>query len=159
MLHQPLRGRHVSSSSGKPDRLAPDPDALFVYGTLQFSEVLHALLGRIPNSIPAAATGWRAAALDRRVYPGLVPSNETASGLLLNDLTKAEWQILDDFEDDRYELRQLPLLTGRHGWAYVWPDTEVRLENWRADEFRAHHLAAYVARFMARATRPDSPVR
>ena len=49
-----------------------EPDALFVYGTLMFPEVLEVLLGRTPEMAPAALDGWRAAALADRVYPGLV---------------------------------------------------------------------------------------
>ncbi|WP_250292550.1 gamma-glutamylcyclotransferase, partial [Frankia sp. CiP1_Cm_nod1] len=48
------------------------PSELFVYGTLCFPEVARALLGRLPCSRPAAAAGWRAAALPGRAYPGLV---------------------------------------------------------------------------------------
>lgn len=139
------------------DRLTPEPDALFVYGTLQFPEVLEALLGRIPDSALATARGWRAAALERRVYPGLVPADGTATGLLLSDLSREEWRILDDFEDDRYDLRRLQLSAGGHGWAYVWPGDEVAPENWRADEFRTHHLPAYAARCAVLAAQRNSP--
>ncbi|MEU0843915.1 gamma-glutamylcyclotransferase family protein [Streptomyces sp. NPDC005962] len=118
-----------------------------MYGTLQFEPVLQALLGRIPTSTPTTANGWRAAALPERVYPGLVPAaGATATGLLLEDLTSAEWGALDAFEDDRYDLRQVHLAEGRLGWAYLWPDNEVLPENWDAEVFVDRHLAAYAAR-------------
>src|SRR5712671_5682844 len=94
---------------GQRDRLSVDPDALFVYGTLLFPEVLRALLDRLPNRVPASAPGWRVVALPGRVYPGLVRDTETATGLVLTDLGAHEWQILDTFEDELYDLRCLSL--------------------------------------------------
>ncbi|WP_079032303.1 gamma-glutamylcyclotransferase family protein [Streptomyces specialis] len=135
-----------SGGSGRLGALPASPDVLFVYGTLQFPEVLRALLGRVPHSRPVSAHGWRAAALVGRVYPGLVLADQVTDGLLLDDLTPAEWQMLDDFEDDRYELRRLPLVGGGLGWAYVWPGEETLPGNWNATEFTARHLDAYAAR-------------
>ncbi|MFF4859986.1 gamma-glutamylcyclotransferase family protein [Streptomyces rubiginosohelvolus] len=130
------------------NRLSQRPDVLFCYGTLQFDAVLRALLGRVPSKSPAAARGYRAAALEGRVYPGLVAGTpaDVASGLALTDLSGEEWRILDAFEDVLYELRQLPLSDGRRGWAYVWPGGEVRRDDWDAAAFEDHHLASYSAR-------------
>ncbi|MEV5043553.1 gamma-glutamylcyclotransferase family protein [Streptomyces griseoincarnatus] len=130
------------------DRLSQRPDVLFCYGTLQFDAVLRSLLGRVPQKYPASAPGYRAAALEGRVYPGLVAgtSADLAPGLILTDLSNEEWRILDAFEDARYELRQLPLANGGRGWAYVWPGGDVRVDDWDAAEFEAQHLAAYAAR-------------
>ncbi|WP_329453431.1 gamma-glutamylcyclotransferase (plasmid) [Streptomyces sp. NBC_01724] len=135
-------------ATGRRDRLSQCPDVLFCYGTLRFDAVLRALLGRVPQQSPASAPGYRAAALEGRVYPGLVaePSGGIASGLVLTDLSNQEWCILDAFEDARYELRELPLSNGRWGWAYIWPGGDVRADDWDAAEFEAQHLAAYTAR-------------
>ncbi|MFE1856266.1 gamma-glutamylcyclotransferase family protein [Streptomyces sp. NPDC059489] len=129
------------------DRLSQGPDVLFCYGTLQFDAVLKALLRRVPARAPASAPGWRPAALEGRLYPGLVVSaTGTARGMLLTDLSNEEWRILDAFEDDSYELREVTLSTGDRGWAYIWPDGDVRPENWDAAEFKALHLSEYAAR-------------
>ena len=143
----------VSQETNNTDRLSVAPDHLFVYGTLQFPEVLQALLGRTPTSKPASVPGWRAAALERRVYPGLVPAEGTANGLLLTDLAVGEWRTLDNFEDDHYDLRPLHLTDGGYGWAYVWPAAEVLPENWNEEDFASRHLAAYAARCAALAAR------
>ncbi|MFD8263620.1 gamma-glutamylcyclotransferase family protein [Streptomyces griseoluteus] len=121
---------------------------LFCYGTLRFDAVLRALLGRAPQQSLTSAPGYRAAALEGRVYPGLVaePSGGNASGLVLTDLSNQEWRILDAFEDARYELRELPLSNGQSGWAYTWPGGDVRADDWDAAQFEAQHLAAYAAR-------------
>src|SRR5215470_5909353 len=119
---------------GGTDRLPVDPQALFVYGSLLFPEVLRALLGRVPDRTAAAAAGWRVAALAGRRYPGLVPGDGQASGTLITGLAPDEWRILNAFEDDLYELRRLTLTDARHGWAYVWPDDRAALtEDWDAE--------------------------
>ncbi len=137
----------LAKHSSRRDRLPDAPDVLFVYGTLQFDAVLKALLGRVPASNPASAPEWRAAALEGRVYPGLVAApGATAAGLLLTDLTDQEWRLLDAFEDDRYDLREVALSTGDRGLAYLWPSGETRPENWDPAEFKELHLPAYAER-------------
>ncbi|MEU6403163.1 gamma-glutamylcyclotransferase family protein [Streptomyces sp. NPDC046985] len=134
-------------AASRRDRFSPDGNALFAYGTLQFDSVLEALIGRVPHHVKALAPGWRAASLAGRVYPGLVAaSGSAAPGLLFTDLSRREWAILDAFEDDRYDLREVALASGGHGLAYVWPDGDVCDEGWAAEEFRARHLQEYAAR-------------
>jgi gamma-glutamylcyclotransferase (GGCT)/AIG2-like uncharacterized protein YtfP len=121
------------------------PDALFVYGSLLFPEVLRALLGRVPNRVPASAPGWRVAGLPGRVYPGLVRGPGVATGLLMTDLAQREWQILDAFEDELYQLRCLSLSHDRMGWAYVCEgDTQPSADDWDATLFSEKDLGAYV---------------
>ncbi|WP_344236884.1 gamma-glutamylcyclotransferase family protein [Actinocorallia libanotica] len=126
------------------------PDVLFVYGPLQFPEILFALLGRVPSLIPAQAPGWRATALPNHVYPGLITAIATAPGCLITDLSPQEWRLLDAFEDPLYDLHQLTLSNGRHGWAYVCgPETEILPAPWSPEEFGQRHLATYVDRCAA----------
>jgi gamma-glutamylcyclotransferase (GGCT)/AIG2-like uncharacterized protein YtfP len=123
-----------------------DPDALFVYGSLLFPEVLRALLDRVPDSTSATAIGWRVAALPGRVYPALVPGNRAVAGRLLTGLTANEWRIIDAFEDDVYELRRLTLADELHGWAYICQsEAGTTSDGWNADDFAAKHLVSYVA--------------
>ncbi|MCH0566948.1 gamma-glutamylcyclotransferase [Streptomyces sp. MUM 2J] len=147
MRHVTAQTAPVPATSGRRDRLSPDAALLFAYGTLQFDDVLEALIGRIPRRVSACVPGWRAASLEGRVYPGLVAApGSVAPGVLLTDLSRREWVILDAFEDDRYDLREVSLTSGGHGLAYVWPAGEVREEDWDAEQFRAHHLEEYAAR-------------
>ncbi|MDJ0466042.1 gamma-glutamylcyclotransferase family protein [Streptomyces sp. H27-C3] len=137
----------VTATSGRRDRPSPDPATLFAYGTLQFDAVLEALIGRIPQQLSASAPGWRAASLEGRVYPGLVAApGSAAPGVLFTDLSRREWTILDAFEDDRYDLREVTLTSGGRGLAYIWPDGEVLEEDWDVEQFRTHHLGAYAER-------------
>jgi gamma-glutamylcyclotransferase (GGCT)/AIG2-like uncharacterized protein YtfP len=141
--------------TGRPARPATWPEALFVYGTLLFPDLVRALIGRVPERTAASVAGWRAAALPGRAYPGLVPAaGATAGGLLLTGLTAAEWQIIDDFENGGYDLTELTLVDGRPAWVYTWAWAGARTgaedaaplpEDWSADEFAAQHLADYVA--------------
>ncbi|MFI6210614.1 gamma-glutamylcyclotransferase family protein [Nocardia brasiliensis] len=119
--------------------------ALFAYGTLQFPEMLEVLLGRVPTLTPAAAVGWRAAALPGLLYPGLVPHPAAvAPGVLITGLAAGEWHILDTFEDDEYDLRPIPL---QHPpatpWTYVWTGPAAQ-DNWDAPTFARTHLASFV---------------
>lgn len=138
----------VPETSGRRDRLWQGPNVLFCYGTLQFDAVLKALLGRIPEQAQASAPGYRAAALEGRVYPGLVlrAFGGSAPGVVLLNLSNEEWRILDAFEDDRYDLREVTLSNGQLGWAYIWPGGDVRADDWDAAEFEERHLAEYAAR-------------
>ncbi|MGY4101782.1 gamma-glutamylcyclotransferase family protein [Nocardia sp. R16R-3T] len=119
-------------------------DRLFVYGTLQFPEVLVELIGRCPELIAAELTGWRAAVLPGRVYPGLVPvAAGVARGVVLSGLGAADWAVLDAFEDDEYELRRVRPATMPSAWTYVWTSV-VTQDDWFAEQFAAEHLGAFV---------------
>jgi gamma-glutamylcyclotransferase (GGCT)/AIG2-like uncharacterized protein YtfP len=125
-----------------------EPDALFVYGTLMFPEVLDVLLGRTPDMAPAALDGWRAAALADRVYPGLVAANRpgvAAAGRVLLGLDDQERVVLDAFEESIYERRSVVLADGRRASTYVWLDTTAVLaHDWDPTRFATDHLAVYV---------------
>lgn len=117
---------------------------LFVYGTLLFPEVLRALLDRVPAGEPAAAPGWRVAALAGRLYPGLVPHRDGhAAGLVLTGLAEDEVRLLDAYEDTDYRLTEIALAGGRRCATYVWR-LEALPHGWSRDAFATDHLAGYV---------------
>jgi hypothetical protein len=120
-------------------------EALFVYGSLLFPDVLLALVDRVPIRTPATAPGWRVASLPERDYPGLVRGPGSASGLLMTGLTAEEWRTLIAFESDLYDLRQLELSEGRGGWAFVWGEsTPASPLDWVPEEFAERVLPEYV---------------
>jgi gamma-glutamylcyclotransferase (GGCT)/AIG2-like uncharacterized protein YtfP len=126
------------------------PEALFVYGSLQFPEVLFALIDRVPDHEPVAVEGWRVARLPERVYPGLVPAEGIASGYLLTGMTPEEWKVIDAFEDPVYELKRVELVDGRIGWTYACnPGAKVDEGDWSAEEFQEQELPTYVERCAA----------
>lgn len=129
---------------------AYDDLPLFVYGTLRFARVLDALLGRVPEAREARLGEWRAAALEERPYPGLVPApGGSVRGLLLSGLTAREAAALDAFEGGEYEQRRVTLADGSPARTYVWRDAEgpaVRTEDWDARRYADRVLAAYGSR-------------
>jgi hypothetical protein len=130
--------------TGRLSSLAPEADALFAYGTLQFGPVLAELLGRVPGTELGVVRDRRVAALPDRAYPGLVAEpGRMASGLVLQGLTRADWEIVDAFEDEHYELRSVRVI----GWdepipTYVWNGV-VAERDWHPEQFAADHLYAY----------------
>jgi hypothetical protein len=134
-------------SHGRGSQPVGQRGCLFAYGTLQFADVMTVLLGRVPPAEPAAAPGWRAAALAGRSYPGLVAAAGTATGVVMTGLGAHEMQIIDDFESGPYELRLLTLADGRSAWAYVWTDGAAVLPaDWSSAEFAERTLATFVSR-------------
>lgn len=142
-------------------RSAPSPAAaaawagepLFVYGSLSLPEVLRAVLGRDARTTPAAVTGWRAAALTDRVFPGLVPARDRrVDGLLVEGLDAAQWRLVDEFEARWYDLRGVALLGGGEAWTYVLgagAPVEAGPHDWDRDVFATHHLTGYLERCAA----------
>ena len=91
----------TSKNSGRTAQLSAEPQPrLFAYGTLQFPEVLDALLERKPTITPGTASGWRAVMLRNRLYPALVRDDGAM------------------FEDDALRL-SLDGLTGNDGEAVI----------------------------------------
>ncbi|MEV6768549.1 gamma-glutamylcyclotransferase family protein [Nocardia sp. NPDC051030] len=132
-------------------RLPRETDPLFVYGTLRFPEVLIELIGRAPEFESAELSGRRVAALPERVYPGLVAANGVANGFLLSGLTAREWQVLDAFEDEEYELRPVSVHAGdRHvyAWTYMWTGPVVA-QDWSPQRFAVEELTRYLGKCTA----------
>ena len=138
--------RASSSSSGPPDRGSAGTPDLFVYGTLALDDVVRALIDRVPAGELSSAPGWRAARLPGLPYPGLVrdPPAE-APGRVYADLTEAEWEVLDAFEDPTYTVEPVRLSSDRTSLAYVWPD-EALPESWRRGSLEGAEMEAYLDR-------------
>ncbi len=85
----------------------------FVYGTLQISRILYALLGRVPEAQEAVLCGYRRYLVVGAEYPGIRPSSDEkseVSGLLLVGLMSHEVSIFDAFEGEAYQ--KLPVEVG-----------------------------------------------
>lgn len=122
---------------------------LAAYGTLQFPEILEALLGRVPEVEPVAIVDHEARRLPGVAYPGLVAvRSEACPAQLLVDLSIEEWGILDDYEDDFYEL--LPVVVqsqaGEQSGAlsYVVPSSLASAAIWTPDWFLETHLETFL---------------
>ena len=82
--------------------------SLFVYGTLEVSEVISSLIGREKLSSTAFALDHFRCLLKGQVYPGMVPYlGRVTSGRLYIDLTDSDFKILDHFEGSMYRREQI----------------------------------------------------
>ena len=128
--------------------VAPLPQTLFIYGTLQAPEVLEAVAGRAFASEPARLDGYRRVSIPGEVFPGIVPDAEgRVEGHLLLQVDPVSWALFDKYEPG-YERRTVQVRTA-HG-AVVPAETFVWLgktspKPWDYAEFRARHLRKYVA--------------
>lgn len=122
---------------------------LAAYGTLQFPEILEALLGRVPEVEPVAIVDHEARRLPGVAYPGLVAVHTGACpAQLIADLSVEEWDALDEYEDDFYEL--LPVMVQRQGGeraealAYVVPSSIASAALWTPDWFLETQLETFL---------------
>lgn len=135
-----------STNSGQPALSWEETSRLFVYGTLLFDDVVNTLIGRIPYYHYATVPGWRVVRLPQRVYPGLIPGQGKTNGKVFTDLTDAEWNTLDAFEDPAYTLaavRILPLETD--AFTYTWRGEHID-QPWSIVDFGRDQLAEYLDR-------------
>ena len=83
----------------------------FVYGTLMSEEVLHCLLGRIPQMLPQIMLQNHCRhPVREHVYPAVIPSathtSAAVEGVLLFDLSSLEVKVLDYFEEESIDYKR-----------------------------------------------------
>lgn len=114
---------------------------LFVYGTLQHPPLLDNLLGRLPPLRPAVVTGWRAARLRGRVYPGLVPGGSARGHVL--EVDDDELAVLDRFEGPQYEqVGVVARVAGEDLPALAWRLREEHVSLALGDDWDLHRFVA-----------------
>ena len=122
---------------------------LFVYGTLLFDEVLEPLLGRLPASRPAQLEDHQARRLPGVPWPGLIEHpGGIVAGRLLVDLEDDEVMLLDEYEDDYYELVAVVVSVGQtrlEATTYRVEPALVEAARWTPGWFAEEHLDAFVA--------------
>lgn len=122
---------------------------LFVYGTLLFDEVVEPLLGRLPRSEPAVLQGHQARRLPDVVWPGLILQvGESVVGRVFTDLTPGERVVLDDYEDEYYDLVAVNVALDAadiFAATYRVPRAMVAPEIWTPEWFSSEHLGDFVA--------------
>ncbi|PRW18406.1 AIG2 [Chlorella sorokiniana] len=124
----------------------------FVYGTLQYPQVLQALISRVPRMEPAVIRGYQRHSIRGQVFPGTVPAaaDSCVSGLVLFDLQPAEMEILDEFEGDEYYKQAVAAELASGGTAdtivYLWQDSlrPLLYGEWDPEDFRERELERYV---------------
>lgn len=129
---------------------------LFCYGTLQLPTVLEAVIGRRLRGMRAALTGYGAFEVRRAEYPGLLRlPGQTTWGLLYENLSRPELNVLDRFEGDLYQRRHLVVrrVDGRRVQAWVYMPAAGRQREltaipWHLDRFRRSAYPRFMQRFV-----------
>lgn len=127
---------------------------LFVYGTLVFPEVIEALTGRVPESIPAILHGYVRYTVAGQVYPGIVKHRDSSvEGLLYTGITPEELERLNEYEDTFYELMTLDVIAGTKNlkaFVYVVPLSSIGVLDdtpWDPELFRKNQLEKFLEKF------------
>lgn len=99
---------------------------LFVYGSLMFPEVFSIVLGRTVQNedlSDATLTGYRRIAVPGRTYPtGIVSSGSLIRGKLIRDLSDADLERLDAYEESFYVRKTVDVQTSKgmeEAFAYI----------------------------------------
>lgn len=119
-------------------------NSLFAYGTLRDSDVLEGVLG---HGVPparlrtATARGYAVVFFPGRTYPAIRrDESDTALGILVDDISEAEWLRLDTFEGDEYRRAPIEItVDGRPAIADAyWPAIDIGLTPpWRFEDWQA----------------------
>lgn len=81
---------------------------LFAYGTLMDEEIMARVCGCRPGHRAATLFDYRRHGLADRCYPAIVPQEGArVDGICYLDLPDAAWELLDFFEDELYERKEV----------------------------------------------------
>lgn len=127
-------------------------DKLFVYGTLEFPEVLRQVLGEELPGTSAVLFGFRRFRLKSHPFPGITAMRRSrVSGMLLTGLEPKHLRLLDRYEGRMYRrIRTKTILPDKRtcsAWVYILSDSsrhEITDVPWNKQEFFEKYLAAYL---------------
>ncbi|WP_455206396.1 gamma-glutamylcyclotransferase family protein [Kaarinaea lacus] len=125
---------------------------LFVYGTLEFPLVVKKLLGTTLAGERAVLEDYGRYLLVNRSYPGIIiQTGARVDGVLYRDVTPKFFKILDRYEDDIYERRQVTVMNAHSqlvsAWAYVIPlqhKKELSKKPWSREDFANTNLKRFL---------------
>ncbi|MGI9027324.1 MAG: gamma-glutamylcyclotransferase family protein [Candidatus Saccharimonadales bacterium] len=121
---------------------------LFVYGTLTFPEIMHALVGKNFRCAPASLKNHSVVTIDGKAYPALIKSfGKTANGLVLFDVDKESFRIIQAWEGNEYDLRKVEVII--HGTSmmteiFCWKSPISKPAPWDRKTFEKDHLHNYI---------------
>jgi gamma-glutamylcyclotransferase (GGCT)/AIG2-like uncharacterized protein YtfP len=129
-------------------------NAVFCYGTLQFSEVMEKVTGRRFPGIEAVLANFARYRIKNAVYPGVIAEDgATTEGILYFEVDADSLHRLDAFEGTPYVRTRLPVhtLNGEKVIAEVYIVAEhhravLTGKPWDKLEFARRHLRRYFER-------------
>ena len=83
---------------------------LFTYGSLMFEDVWNRLVKGNYLSQKATLNGYARRAVKEDVYPVIFQANELVEGVVYYDINEEDMVILDTFEGEYYERKEVELL-------------------------------------------------
>lgn len=126
---------------------------LFAYGTLMFPQIIRTVIDRVPSSVSAVAHGYARLEVIGQSFPGMVEATSTpgatVSGMLYENLTPAEWQLLNDYESTFYVLSEIEVECDGHptkALTYLVAPSEREVLSdspWEEEAFRKKYLDTY----------------
>ena len=127
---------------------------VFTYGTLMFSEVWRAVIGRRYRQSKAVVDGFQRHAVLGVDYPCLIRSepDQQVDGILYFDIKRDDLETLDNFEADQYDREVIPctLANGEivEAFAYLWSERHMDQvgEDWDIEGFRDEGMRRFLAR-------------
>lgn len=130
-------------------------ERLFAYGTLQFPDIIAAVIGRSPSATPAVLDGYARFGIHHEPFPGIIPSEpHQVEGVLYTDVTPTERRRVDIFEGEPYHRETVTVRLAEDG-TLIDAVTYVIRPRWRAmlspsgwdpDEFARQWHDTYVER-------------
>lgn len=127
--------------------------SVFTYGTLQFPEVMQAVIGLDVKPVAATLSNYQRFKIKERTFPGLIKKQGIITdGMLYRDLDETVIEKLDQFEDVMYQRCLVDVqVNNETEQAFVYV-TQKEYEDclldqeWSLEEFRRKYLKLYLKR-------------
>ena len=123
---------------------------IFVYGTLQFPEILKRLTGKTFSLKPAILNNFQRCCIKDCDYPALIQSSGAKTeGFILEDMDDISLKAIDIFEGDEYEKKEVTVNVDCEkveAIVYVWNAERDKLlgRDWDAALFEKTFLHKYL---------------
>ncbi len=123
---------------------------IFVYGTLQSTEIVKKLTGKSFKNAPAVLPGYKRYFVKDCDYPALIQQNDTeTTGLVLENVDDLSLDIISFYEGDEYEKRQVQVFTdgkSEKALTFVWAkEIDLLLDSeWDFHRFEKESLEHYL---------------
>ncbi len=123
---------------------------LFVYGTLQFPEILQKITGKLFVAKPASLNDFKRYKVKNAEYPAIVPKpGAITHGFILENVDEASLKAIDFFEGYSYKKIEVTVLVSTKkvtAYTYVWNSGENSLseKDWDKKDFEKNYLKYYI---------------
>lgn len=121
---------------------------IFVYGTLQFPEIVFALTGKNFKTKEAVLENYAIYKIDSEegMCPAIIPEKgSSVQGKILFDIDSESMNIIDFFEGDNYEKKKLLVESEKRNFevlVYVWKENLKHFLKgpWSKEEFEKNYI-------------------